>query len=65
MSKIKLYFKDYAMAQNACNEFNKKHWLGNLILTVVLTLATYIGLGLFAKYKNRKEEDKFSEEEDF
>ena len=51
MSKIKLYFKDYAEAQKACNEFNKKHWLGNLILTFVITVGTYFGLGLYANYK--------------
>lgn len=65
MSKIKLYFKDYAEAQKACNEFNKKHWLGNLILTFVITVGTYFGLGLYEKYKNKKEEDKILEDDDF
>ena len=65
MSKIKLYFKDYAEAQKACNKFNKKHWLGNLILTFVITVGTYFGLGLYANYKNKKEEDKILEDDDF
>ena len=41
MSKIKTYFKDYMVAQKACNEFNKKHWFGTTVLSLLVVLGTY------------------------
>lgn len=52
MSKIKKYFDDYSVAQKACNEFNKKHWLGNIIFTIVMYIVTF---GIFAAYLKIKE----------
>ena len=40
MSKIKTYFKDYMVAQKACNEFNKKHWFGTMVLSLLVGLGT-------------------------
>lgn len=49
MSKIKTYFKDYMVAQKACNEFNKKHWFGTTVLSLLVGLGT---LGAYmAAYK--------------
>lgn len=41
MSKIKTYFKDYAVAQKACNEFNKKHWFGTMVLSSLIGVGTW------------------------
>lgn len=54
MSKIKQYFKDYAIAQKACNEFNKKHWLGTLILSSMVGVITYVGILAFDKIQEKK-----------
>ena len=62
MSKIKKYFKDFIIAQKACNEFYKKHWLGTLVFTAMIYVVT-IG-GLFAegriKKKSKKKEHKLN-----
>lgn len=52
MSKIKIYFKDFIIAQKACNEFYKKHWLGTLVFTAVIYVVT-LG-GLFAEGRIKK-----------
>lgn len=56
MSKIKTYFEDYAIAQKACNEFNKKHWVGTIILSLVVGFIT--GGSLYAAFRiyEKKEE---------
>lgn len=54
MSKIKQYFKDYVIAQKACNEFNKKHWLGTLILSSMVGVITYVGILAFDKIQEKK-----------
>lgn len=54
MGKIKTYFKDYAEAQKVCNEFNRKHWKGNLILCTVVWGLTY---GVFAVCEKRREKE--------
>ena len=58
MSKIKNYFKDYAVAQKACNEFNKKHWLGNLVFAAVIYVVTFGGFFAVGKIKEKIEERK-------
>lgn len=58
MSKFKTYFKDYSETEKVCKEFRRKHWFGNLILTLVvwiLTLGSFYGI---AKIKEIKEEKK-------
>lgn len=58
MSKIKNYFKDFVIAQKACNEFYKKHWLGTLVFTAMIYVVT-IG-GLFAEGRIKKKEHKLN-----
>lgn len=41
MSKIKTYFEDYVVAQKACNEFNKKHWFGTMVLSLLVGVGTW------------------------
>lgn len=65
LNKIKTYFKDYAACQKECNKFNKKHWLGNLIMCVlawIITLATF-GLAGWIKIKKEEKQEEYSEEE--
>lgn len=58
MGKIKTYFKDYAVAQKACNEFNKKHWFGSIILSAMIGLV-FVG-GFVVADKIRERNDKKS-----
>lgn len=58
MSKVKNYFEDYAVAQKACNEFNKKHWLGTLVFTAVIYVITLGGLVAANKIKDKIEDRK-------
>lgn len=58
---IKTYFKDYVEAQKVCNEFNRKHWKGNLILCTVVGGLTYGILYVCEKHRE-KEFDKYMNE---
>lgn len=54
MGKIKTYFKDYAEAQKVCNEFNRKHWKGNLILCTVVWGLIYGVLTVCEKHREKE-----------
>lgn len=51
-NSIKTYFKDYVEAQKVCNEFNKKHWKGSLLLSSVIGIGTFLALGGGAAIKD-------------
>lgn len=36
MNKMKKYFKDYGATMKVCNQFNKEHWLGNIVLSAAI-----------------------------
>ena len=52
MSKFKKYFDDHAEVQKVCNEFNKKHWLGNIVFTLLMYIITF---GVYYAYVMIKE----------
>lgn len=58
MSKIKNYFKDFVIAQKACNGFYKKHWLGTLVFTAVIYVVTLGGLFAEGRIKEKIKEKK-------
>lgn len=64
LNSIKEYFRDYVAAQKTCNEFNRKHWKGNIVFTLVITGVTFGGLYAAAKVSERKKrnDDILSEE---
>nr|DAP46069.1 MAG TPA: hypothetical protein [Caudoviricetes sp.] len=47
------FWEDYAEAQKACNNFNKKHWKGSLVLSSVIiggiTAGFYIKEALYCR----------------
>lgn len=45
MNAIKTYFKDYVETQKVCNEFNKKHWKGTMVISLMIGVGTYLALG--------------------
>lgn len=57
MSKIKTYFKDYAEAQKVCNEFQRKHWLGNFMVVAIALVLTFLVPVLYLKHKEKKENE--------
>ena len=57
MNAIKTYFKDYAEAQKVCNEFNKKHWKGTMVISLAVGVGTYLALGGYS-YLKAEVEDK-------
>lgn len=63
MSKIKAYFKDYAEAQKVCNEFQRKHRLGNFIIVAVVWVLTFLAAALYLKHKEKKENELVIETE--
>lgn len=64
MSKMKTYFKDYAVAQKTCDEFNKKHWLGNIIMVLIAWFITFMTFGCYGMIKNKLKEKRDKSEEE-
>ena len=62
MSKIKTYFKDYMVAQKACNEFNKKHWFGTMVLSLLTSFVTWGAFMAAYKIHDYVEEKKLVKE---
>ena len=56
MKAIKNYFKDYAKLQKACNEFDKKHWKGDIILSSMIGVGTFLVFGGTAIIKDKVDE---------
>ena len=51
---MKEFFKDYVNAQKVSWEFQKKHWLGNLIATAVISGATVGTMALIKHCQKKK-----------
>lgn len=58
MSKFKKYFDDYSEARKVTDEFNKKHWLGNIVFTLLVYIITFGGFYAFVKIKEKIDEKK-------
>lgn len=62
MESLKIFWKDYAECQKACNKFNKEHWKGQLVLVGVfwaIEMGCVFGIPKIKEYlddKKRKTE---------
>lgn len=62
---VKNYFNDYAVAQKACDDFNRKHWKGNIIVVGLAWLSIFgwfYVIGLINQKKQEKEHQDTNEE---
>lgn len=51
---LKVYFEDYADAQKKCNEFQRKHWKGNLVFTLIVWLLSFFGIKWWIERDERR-----------
>ena len=55
---MKTFFKDYWKLCKQSGEFYKKHWLGTIVFTGIVTCVTYAPFII----KGKKDQKKFEEE---
>ncbi len=58
-NSVKNFFEDYVETQAVCTEFYKKHWKGQIILSVSMGLVTFGVLAIPAIIKQKKAEKEW------